>query len=176
MSQGNPIASGALASRPNKKSEGPDSGLDSQESHSRNGSLSTPHQLSNNECDFKRSLFVKKLPKISNLKEQLGHLFEDAGFKPTKVTFPNDVGRFRDFGFIEFSTTAIANNAMLKMDGAEFGGNTIKVEKADLTKVSRKGSVRRRSWFVGRQTRWDWLFTCITSRVTLNAMLRTCII
>ena len=145
-----PIASSGLTSRSNKESESSNSCLRFQESRNGNESPSTPLQLAKDECDLKRSLFVKKLPKIHNLKEQLCHLFEDAGFKPTKVTFPSDVSRFRDFGFIEFSSTEIANKAMLVMDGAMFRGKKIKVEKRSMTKVSHNDEVLGA---VGRKTR-----------------------
>ncbi len=115
-----PTASGALADHSKKKTVGAKSGLRFQEYRYRNSSLSTPKQPAEDECDFKRSLFVKKLPKIRNLKEQLCCLFEDAGFKPTTITFPSDVGRFRDFGFIEFSSAEIPNRGMLVVDGAKF--------------------------------------------------------
>ncbi len=153
MTQRSPVANAAPVHSTKKKPESPKRGRCSQRSLNRNSNHSTTQQPLEHECDLLRSLFVKKLPKIRELEKQLRSLFKRAGFKPTKITRPTQVDRFRDFAFIEFRNTEIANEAMVKMDGAEFGGNNIKVEKADRKKLSRNGNVPQRTRFDRRQTR-----------------------
>ncbi len=153
--QRSPVVNAAPAGSSKKKSKGSKRGRRSRRSHNRNLNHSITQQPQEHECDLTRSLFVKKLPNIRKLKKQLRSLFKRAGFKPTKITRPTQVDRFRDFAFIEFPSTEIANKAKVKMDGIKFGGNIIKVEKADKKKLSGKNKVPKRTRFVQRQIRWD---------------------
>ncbi len=102
------------------------------------------------EIDVTRSLSVKELPMIVHLKERLTYLFEEMGFKPTKVTVHFNVGHVSDFAFMEFPNTEIANMAMGVMDGAMFWGNVIKVTRLDVENTSDNDIVPCE---VGRQTR-----------------------
>jgi len=69
------------------------------------------------------------LPKIGNLKEELVDLFQNAGFFAMKVSLPKNVRRFRDFAFVEFIRSEVADEVILVMNEVEFHGKKLLVMK-----------------------------------------------
>lgn len=63
--------------------------------------------------------------------EDVREVFAEYG-KVSKVTIPNDreTGRPRGFAFVEMSTDAEEDSAITELDGAEWMGRELKVNKA----------------------------------------------
>jgi len=86
-------------------------------SNTQSGSSTNSQQQSEHESDKKRLVFVKNLPKIGNLKEEM------------KVSLPKNVKRFRDFAYVEFIRSEVADEVILVMNEVEFHGKKLLVMK-----------------------------------------------
>ena len=77
-------------------------------------------------------------------KEDLTTVFEEYG-TVSRVSLPTDreTGRPRGFGFVEMSNESEETNAIESLDGAEWMGRELRVNKARPRENNRGGSGRR---------------------------------
>ncbi len=76
-----------------------------------------------------KKLYVGNLP-FSSSEEDVRELFSQFGpVESVNLIQDRETGRFRGFGFVEMSAEH-ADEAMSKLDGSDYGGRTIKVNKA----------------------------------------------
>jgi RNA recognition motif-containing protein len=80
--------------------------------------------------------------------EDLKTVFEDYG-AVKRVVLPTDreTGRMRGFAFVEMSDDASEDNAITNLDGAEWMGRSLKVNKARPREGSSGGGGQSRSDF-----------------------------
>jgi cold-inducible RNA-binding protein len=98
-----------------------------------------------------QKLFVGGLP-FSTSNDQLRGLFTEYGevVSATVVT-DRDTGRSRGFGFVEMSTTESAEEAINRLNGRDYEGRRLQVEKA---KSPAAGASRPARTAGGRGGRW----------------------
>jgi RNA recognition motif-containing protein len=85
-------------------------------------------------------LFVGGLP-YSTSNESLRELFAGVGqVESASVVTDRDTGRSRGFGFVEMSTAEEAEQAVSRLNGQQFEGRRLQVEKA---KENGGGGARR---------------------------------
>jgi RNA recognition motif-containing protein len=82
--------------------------------------------------------------------DDLNHVFAEYG-QVTRVNLPTDreTGRTRGFGFVEMSNEAEEEKAIETLDGAEWMGRQMKVNKAK-PREKRSGGGRRNNFSGGR--------------------------
>jgi len=79
---------------------------------------------------MEKKLYVGNLPYSVN-DEGLNKMFSEAGeVVSAKVITDYDSGRSKGFGFVEMSNEQEATDAISSLDGREFDGRAIKVNKA----------------------------------------------
>jgi RNA recognition motif-containing protein len=77
-----------------------------------------------------KKLYVGNLP-YSATDDSLKAIFEQAGaVESAKVVMDRESGRCKGFGFVEMSTDAEAEEAIKKLNDADFEGRPIKVAEA----------------------------------------------
>jgi len=77
-----------------------------------------------------KKLYIGGLP-YSTRDEELKEAFSQAGTVESAVVIMDKMsGRSKGFGFVELATEAEADRAIEMFDGTDFGGRTIKVNKA----------------------------------------------
>jgi RNA recognition motif-containing protein len=82
--------------------------------------------------------------------DDLNHVFAEYG-EVTRVNLPTDreTGRMRGFGFVEMSNEAEEEKAIETLNGAEWMGRQMKVNKAK-PRENRSGGGRRNNFSGGR--------------------------
>ena len=86
-------------------------------------------------------LFVGGLP-FSTSDDRLREVFAQAGqVESAVVVTDRETGRSRGFGFVEMSTSEEADQAVAKLNGKDFDGRLLKVERAKAS----EGGARRSS-------------------------------
>ncbi|HMM39815.1 MAG TPA: RNA-binding protein [Desulfovibrio sp.] len=76
-----------------------------------------------------KSIYVGNLP-FSATEDQTRDLFARYGeVSSVKFIMDRETGRFRGFGFVEMEDNA-ADEAIRSLNGADFGGRTLKVNEA----------------------------------------------
>jgi RNA recognition motif-containing protein len=76
-----------------------------------------------------KSIYVGNLP-FSATEDQTRDLFARYGeVSSVKFIMDRETGRFRGFGFVEMDDAA-ADEAIRSLNGADFGGRTLKVNEA----------------------------------------------
>ena len=81
-------------------------------------------------------IYVGNLP-YSTTAEKLSDLFSKLGnVVDVKIIIDKFTGRSKGFGFVEMSSEDEANNAISTLNGTEFEGRTLKVDKATNNKSS----------------------------------------
>ncbi|MES9996382.1 RNA-binding protein [Desulfovibrio aminophilus] len=76
-----------------------------------------------------KSIYVGNLP-FSATEDQTRDLFARYGeVSSVKFIMDRETGRFRGFGFVEMEDSA-ADEAIRSLNGADFGGRTLKVNEA----------------------------------------------
>jgi cold-inducible RNA-binding protein len=100
-----------------------------------------------------QKLFVGGLP-FATSNEQLRALFADSGevVSATVVT-DRDTGRSRGFGFVEMATPEAADEAINRLNGRDYEGRRLQVEKAKSPSAG-GGSRPARAAGGGRGGRW----------------------
>lgn len=96
-----------------------------------NAPINLDQPLRPHECDLRRSVFVKGLPNVPELRKRLKRLFSYYGFVPTKVSLPQSVRRFRDFGFVEFESREVADQAIQEMMNCMLAGKRVVLSVPD---------------------------------------------
>jgi len=77
-----------------------------------------------------KKLYVGNLP-FSATDDSLKALFEQAGtVESAKIIMDRETGRCKGFGFVEMSTDAEADEAVNKLNNADFEGRALKVAEA----------------------------------------------
>ncbi len=77
-----------------------------------------------------KKLYVGNLPYSAN-DDSLRTVFEQAGtVESAKVIMDRETGRAKGFGFVEMSTDEEADEALNKLNNAEFEGRPMKVSEA----------------------------------------------
>jgi RNA recognition motif-containing protein len=86
--------------------------------------------------------------------EDLNNVFADYG-TVTRVHLPTDreTGRMRGFGFVEMSSETEENKAIETLDGAEWMGRQMRVNKAKPRENNRSGG-RRNNYSGGGRDRY----------------------
>ncbi|HEC21784.1 MAG TPA: RNA-binding protein [Chloroflexi bacterium] len=75
-------------------------------------------------------LYVGNLPYSTN-EDELRAAFEEYGtVTSVSIITERDTGRSKGFGFVEMSTEEEATEAMNAMNGVQFGGRTLRVDRA----------------------------------------------
>ncbi len=75
-------------------------------------------------------LYIGNLP-YTTTEDELREAFEPFGtVVSSRIITDRETGRSRGFGFVEMSTDEEANKALSGMNGAAFGGRTLKVDLA----------------------------------------------
>lgn len=75
-------------------------------------------------------LYVGNLP-YSTTEDELREAFGQYGeVLSATIIFERDTGRSKGFGFIEMGTEEEATNAVSGLNGTDFGGRTLRVDKA----------------------------------------------
>ena len=75
-------------------------------------------------------LYVGNLP-YSTTEDELRETFSEYGeVLSATIIFERDTGRSKGFGFVEMGTEEEATNAVTGLNGADFGGRTLRVDKA----------------------------------------------
>jgi len=101
-------------------------------------------------------LFVGGLP-FSTTDDELREAFAKFGaVASARVVTDRETGRSRGFGFVEFEDDEAGKAALQAMNGADFGGRTLKVDEAQAREDRPRrdsngggnggGSFRQRSW------------------------------
>ena len=92
-------------------------------------------------------IYVGNLP-YSTGDSELAEAFSPFGEVPSaSVVMDRETGRSRGFGFITFQEEAAAQNAISQMDGQEFDGRPLKVNKAlERERGGGNRNFRRDSW------------------------------
>ena len=76
------------------------------------------------------NIYVGNLP-FNTSSQELEELFAEHGeVTRAQVITDRETGRSRGFGFVEMAEAASAENAISAMDGADFGGRSLKVNVA----------------------------------------------
>ncbi|MBI3794462.1 MAG: RNA-binding protein [Nitrospinae bacterium] len=77
-----------------------------------------------------KKLYVGNLPYSAN-DDSLKGIFDQAGtVESAKVIMDRETGRCKGFGFVEMSTEDEANDAINKLNNADFEGRAMKVSEA----------------------------------------------
>jgi RNA recognition motif-containing protein len=77
-----------------------------------------------------KKLYVGNLP-FSTTDDSLAELFSQCGnVESVKIITDRETGRSKGFGFVEMSTDDEAQEAIKKLNGADCGGRSIKVNEA----------------------------------------------
>jgi RNA recognition motif-containing protein len=88
-------------------------------------------------------LFVGGLP-YSTSNERLRELFAEIGqVESAAVVTDRETGRSRGFGFVEMSTNEEAEEAVARLNGQQFEGRRLQVEKAKENGGGGGGGARR---------------------------------
>jgi cold-inducible RNA-binding protein len=99
-----------------------------------------------------QKLFVGGLP-FSTSNEQLRALFAETGeVASATVVTDRDTGRSRGFGFVEMATPEAADEAINRLNGRDYEGRRLQVEKAK--SPSTGGGSRPARTAGGRGGRW----------------------
>ena len=99
-----------------------------------------------------QKLFVGGLP-FSTSNEQLRALFAETGeVTSATVVTDRDTGRSRSFGFVEMATPEAADEAINRLNGRDYEGRRLQVEKAK--SPSAGGGSRPARAAGGRGGRW----------------------
>ena len=100
-----------------------------------------------------QKLFVGGLP-LSTSNEQLRALFAETGeVTSATVVTDRDTGRSRGFGFVEMATPEAADEAINRLNGRDYEGRRLQVEKAKSPSAGGGGSRPARA-AGGRGGRW----------------------
>ena len=100
-----------------------------------------------------QKLFVGGLP-FSTSNEQLRALFAETGeVTSATVVTDRDTGRSRGFGFVEMATPEAADEAINRLNGRDYEGRRLQVEKAKSPSAG-GGSGRPARAAGGRGGRW----------------------
>jgi RNA recognition motif-containing protein len=100
-----------------------------------------------------QKLFVGGLP-FSTSNEQLRALFAETGeVTSATVVTDRDTGRSRGFGFVEMATPEAADEAINRLNGRDYEGRRLQVEKAKSPSAGGGGSRPARA-AGGRGGRW----------------------
>jgi RNA recognition motif-containing protein len=100
-----------------------------------------------------QKLFVGGLP-FSTSNEQLHALFAETGeVTSATVVTDRDTGRSRGFGFVEMATPEAADEAINRLNGRDYEGRRLQVEKAKSPAGGGGGSRPARA-AGGRGGRW----------------------
>jgi RNA recognition motif-containing protein len=100
-----------------------------------------------------QKLFVGGLP-FSTSNEQLRALFAETGeVTSASVVTDRDTGRSRGFGFVEMATPEAADEAINRLNGRDYEGRRLQVEKAKSPSAGGGGSRPARA-AGGRGGRW----------------------
>ena len=76
-----------------------------------------------------KKLYVGNLP-FSSTEDDIRELFEQYGaVHSVRIITDRDTGRSKGFGFVEMDDDQI-DNAVSTLNGAEFGGRTLKIDEA----------------------------------------------
>ncbi|MFH4983359.1 hypothetical protein AB6A40_010068 [Gnathostoma spinigerum] len=78
-----------------------------------------------------RSIFVGNLPYSAGERDVSGLFGRCGQVVNVKIVRDRETGRPRGFGFCEFETDEGANVAVQSMDGVEFMGRTLRVDRAN---------------------------------------------
>ncbi len=77
--------------------------------------------------------------------QELRDLFSQIGeVSEVKVITDRETGRSRGFGFVTFTSSEDASNAVARLDNTEFDGRTIKVNIAEEKSRENRGGSRER--------------------------------
>ena len=99
-----------------------------------------------------QKLFVGGLP-FSTSNEQLRALFAETGeVTSATVVTDRDTGRSRGFGFVEMATPEAADEAINRLNGRDYEGRRLQVEKAKSPSAGGGGRPARAAG--GRGGRW----------------------
>jgi cold-inducible RNA-binding protein len=99
-----------------------------------------------------QKLFVGGLP-FSTSNEQLRSLFAEVGeVASATVVTDRDTGRSRGFGFVEMATPEAADEAINRLNGRDYEGRRLQVEKAKSPSAGGGGRPARAAG--GRGGRW----------------------
>jgi RNA recognition motif-containing protein len=99
-----------------------------------------------------QKLFVGGLP-FSTSNEQLRSLFAEVGeVASATVVTDRDTGRSRGFGFVEMATPEAADEAHNRLNGRDYEGRRLQVEKAKSPSAGGGGRPARAAG--GRGGRW----------------------
>jgi RNA recognition motif-containing protein len=100
-----------------------------------------------------QKLFVGGLP-FATSNEQLRALFAETGeVTSATVVTDRDTGRSRGFGFVEMATPEAADEAINRLNGRDYEGRRLQVEKAKSPSAGGGGSRPARA-AGGRGGRW----------------------
>jgi RNA recognition motif-containing protein len=100
-----------------------------------------------------QKLFVGGLP-FSTSNEQLRALFAETGeVTSATVVTDRDTGRSRGFGFVEMATPEAADEAINRLNGRDYEGRRLQVEKAKSPSAGGGGGRPARA-AGGRGGRW----------------------
>jgi RNA recognition motif-containing protein len=100
-----------------------------------------------------QKLFVGGLP-FSTSNEQLRALFAETGeVTSATVVTDRDTGRSRGFGFVEMATPEAADEAINRLNGRDYEGRRLQVEKAKSPSAG-GGRPARAAGGGGRGGRW----------------------
>ena len=93
------------------------------------------------------SIYVGNIPYEVN-KDDLSNVFAEYGtVKRVYLPLDRETGRVRGFGFVEMESEADEDTAIETLDGAEWMGRTLRVNKAKPRENSNSGDTRRNSRF-----------------------------
>jgi len=89
-----------------------------------------------------QKLFVGGLP-FATSNEQLHALFAEVGeVTSATVVTDRDTGRSRGFGFVEMATPEAADEAINRLNGRDYEGRRLQVEKAKSSPAGSGGGAR----------------------------------
>lgn len=93
------------------------------------------------------SIYVGNIPyEVS--KDDLSNVFAEYGtVKRVYLPLDRETGRVRGFGFVEMENEADEDTAIETLDGAEWMGRTLRVNKAKPRENSNSGDSRRNNRF-----------------------------
>ena len=104
-----------------------------------------------------QKLFVGGLP-FATSNDQLRDLFAEVGeVASATVVTDRDTGRSRGFGFVEMATMEAAEEAINRLNGRDFEGRRLQVEKAKASPAGGGGRPARSGGGFGRPgggSRW----------------------
>lgn len=92
--------------------------------------------------EMNKTLYVGNLP-FSVTEEQLHELFMQHGqVQAVRMINDRETGRYRGFSFVEMEASG-ADAAMAALDGAQFGGRTLRVNEAQQRERPARNDTRR---------------------------------